>query len=78
MKIVANIWQCPIKLLPSGGASLGAALSAVLLLKEKISIDDVRNVLIDNTVIEPDSSLSSKYENYQKSMLEKFSEIIKA
>ena len=78
LKIVANIWQCPIKLLPSGGASLGAALSAILLLREKISLDDIRNSLIDNTVIEPDTSLSKKYEDYQKDMLEKFEEITKA
>ena len=77
LKIVANIWQCPIKLLPSGGASLGAAIAAMLLLKEKISLDDVRNSLIDNTVIEPDSKLSKKYEDYQKAMLEKFEEITK-
>ena len=77
LKIAANIWQCPIKLLPSGGASLGAAIAAMLLLKEKISLDDVRNSLIDNTVIEPDSKLSKKYEDYQKAMLEKFEEITK-
>ena len=77
LKIIANIWQCPIKILPSGGASLGAAISAVLLLKENISLDDIRNSLIDNTVIEPDYNLSNKYDDYLKSMNEKFNEIIK-
>ena len=37
----------------------------------------MRNSLIDNTVIEPDSKLSKKYEDYQKAMLEKFEEITK-
>lgn len=77
LKIIANIWQCPIKILPSGGASLGAAISAVLLLKENISLDDIRNSLIDNTIIEPDYNLSNKYDDYLKSMNEKFNEIIK-
>ena len=77
LKIIANIWQCPIKILPSGGASLGASISAILLLKENISLDYVRYSLIDNTVIEPDYNLSSKYDDYLKSMNEKFNEIIK-
>lgn len=77
LKIIANIWQCPIKILPSGGASLGAAISAILLLKENINLDEIRESLIDKTIIEPDYKLSKKYEDYQKNMIEKFEELTK-
>lgn len=77
LKIIANIWQCPIRILPSGGASLGAAISALLLLKEKISLDDIRNSLIDDTIIEPDESLINTYNDYMKILKEKFDEIVK-
>ncbi len=61
LKIIANIWQCPIKILPSGGASLGAAISAILLLKENIDLDEIRESLRDKTIIEPDYKLSKKF-----------------
>ena len=77
LKIIANIWQCPIKILPAGGASLGAALSAVLLLKEKVSLDNIRDSLTDNTIIEPDLSLSNKYHDYMILLKEKFDETTK-
>ena len=77
LKIIANIWQCPIKILPSGGASLGAAISAILLLKENIDLDEIRESLRDKTIIEPDYKLSKKYEDYQKNMIEKFEELTK-
>ena len=77
LKIIANIWQCPIKILPSGGASLGAAIAAVLLLKENIDLDEVRDALRDSSIIEPDYRLSKKYEYYQKDMMEKFEELTK-
>ena len=77
LKIIANIWKCPIRILPSGGASLGAAISAILLLGEKISLDDIRNSLIDNTIIEPDESLTNKYDDYLKNLKERFDEINK-
>ncbi|WP_300365801.1 FGGY family carbohydrate kinase [Brachyspira sp.] len=78
LKIIANIWQCPIRILPSGGASLGAAISAVLLLRKKISLDDIRDSLIDNTFIEPDNNLANKYHDYMMVLKEKFNEINKA
>lgn len=77
LKIIANIWQCPIKILPSGGASLGAAISAILLLKENIDLDEIRESLRDKTIIEPDYKLYKKYEDYQKNMIEKFEELTK-
>lgn len=77
LKIIANIWQCPIKILPSGGASLGAAISAILLLKENIDLDEIRESLRDKTIVEPDYKLSKKYEDYQKNMIEKFEELTK-
>lgn len=75
LKIIANIWQCQVKMLPSGGASLGAAIAAILLLKENIDLDEVRDRLRDRTIIEPDYNLSKKYEEYQKNMTEKFAEL---
>lgn len=72
LKIIANIWQCPIKILPSGGASLGASISAILLLKENIDLDEVRDALRDKKIIEPDYKLSKKYEDYQKNLLKEF------
>ena len=77
LKIIANIWQCEVKILPSGGASLGAAISAILLLKENIDLDEIRESLRDKTIIEPDYKLSKKYEDYQKNMIEKFEELTK-
>ena len=77
LKIIANIWKCPIRILPSGGASLGAAVSAVLLLGKKISLDDIRNSLINNMVIEPDEALANKYHDYMMLLKEKFHEINK-
>ena len=77
LKIIANIWQCEVKILPSGGASLGASIAAILLLKENIDLDEIRDALRDKTVIEPDYNLSKKYEEYQKNMIEKFEELIK-
>ena len=77
LKIIANIWQCSIRILPSGGASLGAAVSAILLLKEKISLNDIRASLLDSTIIEPNYDLSDIYKNYLNSMNEKFREITK-
>lgn len=78
LKIIANIWKCPIRILPSGGASLGAAVSAVLLLGKKFSLDDIRNSLIGNTIIEPDDNLANKYHDYMMLLKEKFNEINKA
>ena len=77
LKIIANIWQCEVKILPSGGASLGAAISAILLLNENIDLDEIRESLRDKTIIEPDYKLSKKYEEYQKNMIEKFEELTK-
>ena len=77
LKIIANIWQCEVKILPSGGASLGASIAAILLLKENIDLDEIRDALRDKTVIEPDYNLSKKYEEYQKNMIEKFEELTK-
>lgn len=76
LKIIANIWQCTINILPAGGASLGAALAAVLLIDNNISIiEEIRENLREKTTIEPETSLIDKYENYKKSMKEKFEEI---
>ena len=77
VKIIANIWESPIKILPSAGASLGAALSALLLLKKQVSLDDIRESLIDNNIIEPDLMLANKYHNYMKILKERYEDIIK-
>ena len=56
---------------------MGAAISAILLLKENIDLDEIRESLRDKTIIEPDYKLFKKYEDYQKNMIEKFEELTK-
>lgn len=77
LKIVANIWKCPIKVLPSGGASLGACLSATLLLDKNIVLDDIIDSLTSAQLIYPDDKLCSKYSDYRDMCLSKFFDIIK-
>ncbi len=77
LKIVANIWKCPIKVLPSGGASLGACLSATLLLDKNIVLDDIIDSLTSAQLIYPDDKLCSKYSDYRDMCLYKFFDIIK-
>lgn len=80
LKIVAGIWQCNIKILPNGGAALGAALSAVKLIHKNvknIDIDEIREKLTASKTIEPNDKKEKQYEKYKKILIEKFNSIIK-
>ena len=75
LRIISQIWECPVRVLPSGGAALGAALAAYILVNPKASLQEIQHAMDTNTVppitVEPTPALDT----YKSQLLSVFREI---
>ncbi|MGL4676387.1 MAG: FGGY family carbohydrate kinase [Brevinema sp.] len=76
LQIIANIWECPVEVLPSGGAALGAALAASMLIKSSIDLENLRSTLASKTPIQPDPTLYTEYKQYKIRLRTKLENLI--
>ncbi|MGL5721462.1 MAG: FGGY family carbohydrate kinase [Brevinema sp.] len=65
LQLIAQIWECPVTVLPQGGAALGAALTAITLIDTSANLDNIRTALSSNQPILPDTSAYPALRDYK-------------
>ncbi len=74
VQIIAELWNCPVHILPTVGASLGAAFMAMCMSEKDFDIASARKKLITKTVVpkEQDRTLVEKYKILLKEMIKSY------
>ncbi len=73
VQIIADLWQCPVHILPALGASLGAALMAVEMVEKDFELDKAQLKLTTNTISPRDDK---NIESYKKELKIKIKEYL--
>lgn len=61
VQIIADLWQCPVHILPTLGASLGAAFMAVVMIEKEFSLHKAQQKLVIETVYPQEEEANIKH-----------------